>query len=200
MRADRSVCGRCCSRRCRSAAVVFVLPTFVYPVPTWWPWQQPVRLGLDLQGGTHLLYQVEIDAGDRQPRRRRSGATSSASCATRRSGAFTVDRGRAARCSDPSRDARTSGQDVQQALVRSKFPNLVLHESAGGEAAICSLALSTREEQQLRDARRRPGAGDHPQPHRPVRRRASRPIQRAGRPTRSSSSCRASRIRSARRT
>src|SRR5262249_12607127 len=45
------------------AAVVFVLPTFVSPVPSWWPWRQPVRLGLDLQGGTHLLYQVQIDAG-----------------------------------------------------------------------------------------------------------------------------------------
>src|SRR5262245_62607107 len=45
------------------AAVVFVLPTFVSPVPSWRPWQQPVRLGLDLQGGTHLLYQVQIDAG-----------------------------------------------------------------------------------------------------------------------------------------
>ena len=43
------------------AAVVFLLPTFVRPAPTWWPWQQPVRLGLDLQGGTHLLYGVDID-------------------------------------------------------------------------------------------------------------------------------------------
>src|SRR5215831_20210470 len=45
------------------AALIFVLPTFVSPVPSWWPWKQPVRLGLDLQGGTHLLYQVQIDAG-----------------------------------------------------------------------------------------------------------------------------------------
>src|SRR5215469_10125681 len=43
------------------AAVVFVLPTFVSPVPSWWPWQRPVRLGLDLQGGTHLLYTVGIE-------------------------------------------------------------------------------------------------------------------------------------------
>src|SRR5262249_60868724 len=45
------------------AAVIFVLPTFVSPVPVWWPWQQPVRLGLDLQGGTHLLYEVEVEQG-----------------------------------------------------------------------------------------------------------------------------------------
>src|SRR5262249_30277831 len=43
------------------AAVVFLLPTFVRPAPAWWPWQRPVRLGLDLQGGTHLLYGVDIE-------------------------------------------------------------------------------------------------------------------------------------------
>src|SRR5215813_15432331 len=43
------------------AALVVLLPTFVSPMPAWWPWHQPVRLGLDLQGGTHLLYAVDID-------------------------------------------------------------------------------------------------------------------------------------------
>src|SRR4030095_14427862 len=45
------------------AAVIFVLPTFVSPMPSWWPWQQAVPLGLDLKGGTHLLYKVEINKG-----------------------------------------------------------------------------------------------------------------------------------------
>ena len=43
------------------AAVVLLVPTFVQPAPAWWPWQRPIRLGLDLQGGTHLLYGVDID-------------------------------------------------------------------------------------------------------------------------------------------
>ena len=43
-----------------AAAVVFLVPTFLRPAPVFWPWHQPVRLGLDLQGGTHLLYGVEI--------------------------------------------------------------------------------------------------------------------------------------------
>jgi preprotein translocase subunit SecD len=43
------------------AALILVVPTFVNPAPSWWPWQQPVRLGLDLRGGTHLLYQVDIE-------------------------------------------------------------------------------------------------------------------------------------------
>ncbi|HEY7220450.1 MAG TPA: hypothetical protein VH985_18855, partial [Candidatus Binatia bacterium] len=42
------------------AASVFLLPTFAQ-APPWWPWQQPIRLGLDLRGGTHLLYAVDID-------------------------------------------------------------------------------------------------------------------------------------------
>src|SRR4030095_13542672 len=45
------------------AAVIFVLPTFVSPMPSWWPWQQPARLGMNLQGGTHLLYKGETDKG-----------------------------------------------------------------------------------------------------------------------------------------
>jgi preprotein translocase subunit SecD len=43
------------------AAMVFLLPTFLQAHPPWWPWQQPIRLGLDLQGGTHLLYGVDVE-------------------------------------------------------------------------------------------------------------------------------------------
>ena len=43
------------------AALVFLVPSFVRPAPAFWPWRQPIRLGLDLQGGTHLLYGVDID-------------------------------------------------------------------------------------------------------------------------------------------
>src|SRR4030095_6324771 len=45
------------------AAVIFVLPTFVSPMPSWWPWQQPVRLGLRLRGAPPLLDRVKIDKG-----------------------------------------------------------------------------------------------------------------------------------------
>jgi preprotein translocase subunit SecD len=41
-------------------ALVVVLPTFGR-MPYWWPWEDPVRLGLDLRGGTHLLYGVDLD-------------------------------------------------------------------------------------------------------------------------------------------
>ena len=37
-----------------AASIVLLAPTFVQPMPEWWPWKQPVRLGLDLQGGTRI--------------------------------------------------------------------------------------------------------------------------------------------------
>jgi preprotein translocase subunit SecD len=45
-----------------AASIVMLTPTFVQPMPEWWPWKQPIRLGLDLKGGTHLLYGVDADA------------------------------------------------------------------------------------------------------------------------------------------
>ena len=44
-------------------AIVYILPTFV-PVPLWWDDNLPsekIGLGLDLQGGMHLLMEVEAD-------------------------------------------------------------------------------------------------------------------------------------------
>ena len=47
----------CISRaRCERVSVADV-----HAGPPWWPWQQPIRLGLDLRGGTHLLYSVDIE-------------------------------------------------------------------------------------------------------------------------------------------
>src|SRR4029077_16278620 len=73
------------------AAVVFVLPTLVNPVPTWGPWQQAVRLGVELQGGTHLLYQVQIDAGI-DNRVEQIGRDVESALRDAQVGAFTVER------------------------------------------------------------------------------------------------------------
>jgi preprotein translocase subunit SecD len=73
------------------ASVVLALPTFVSPMPSWWPRQQPVRLGLDLQGGTHLLYQVEIDKGI-EARVEQIGRDVESALRDSQVGAFTVER------------------------------------------------------------------------------------------------------------
>jgi preprotein translocase subunit SecD len=45
-------------------AVIYLVPTFVTPLPDWWNRLLPadrIHLGLDLQGGTHLVLEVKVD-------------------------------------------------------------------------------------------------------------------------------------------
>jgi preprotein translocase subunit SecD len=45
-------------------ALIYLVPTFVDPVPEWWSKVLPmsrIQLGLDLQGGTHLVLEVKVD-------------------------------------------------------------------------------------------------------------------------------------------
>jgi preprotein translocase subunit SecD len=45
-------------------ASIFLYPTFVKETPSWWPTffpQEKIHLGLDLQGGMHLTFEVEAD-------------------------------------------------------------------------------------------------------------------------------------------
>jgi len=46
------------------AAIIYLLPTFVSPLPAWWASFLPtdrINLGLDLQGGSHLVLGVKVD-------------------------------------------------------------------------------------------------------------------------------------------
>jgi preprotein translocase subunit SecD len=128
-------------------SVVFVMPTFVSPVPSWWPWQHPVRLGLDLQGGTHLLYQVEIEKGI-DARIEQIGRDVENVLRDGQVGAFTVERqGETLLVRLANRDKRAEGKR----LLQERLPTLTLTESAGGDAADFTLALSPREETALRE-------------------------------------------------
>ena len=129
------------------AAVVFLVPTFVRPAPAWWPWKQPVRLGLDLQGGTHLLYEVDIEqaidtATDRAvqdlERDLRDAHIAGA----------TIDRDKrtiVVHLQNPDK------QEDVRALVKDHFPTLVpvpIPDSAPGTLAY---TLDQREVQRLRE-------------------------------------------------
>jgi preprotein translocase subunit SecD len=129
------------------AAAVIVLPTFVNAPPAWWPWQRPVRLGLDLQGGTHLLYQVQIEQAidnsiDRLAREverevRDAGV-----------GAFTAERvGRAIQVRLANHERRAEARK----FIQDRFPNLVVQEPAGADAPDLSLELNQREMLRIRD-------------------------------------------------
>ena len=46
------------------AAIIYLVPTFVSPLPSWWTNFLPsdrINLGLDLQGGSHLVLGVKVD-------------------------------------------------------------------------------------------------------------------------------------------
>jgi preprotein translocase subunit SecD len=128
------------------AASAFLLPTFAQ-TPSWWPWQQPIRLGLDLRGGTHLLYAVDIDRAianaverQRQDLERELRET--------QVGMLTVDRNQfAIRVRLEDRDKRAQVTD----LIRRRFPNLRL-DSADPEGPELNLSLEPRELTRMRDS------------------------------------------------
>lgn len=129
------------------ASLVLIAPTFA-TVPTWWPWKQPMRLGLDLQGGTHLLYQVEIEqALDNTVERVSRDVERELRDAN--VGAFTVDRaGRTLEVRLSNKDKRA---EVRR-LLEDRFTNLqVVDGGAGDNAADIALELKPAEILRLRE-------------------------------------------------
>lgn len=115
-------------------------------VPTSWP-GRPIRLGLDLRGGTHLLYTVDIDRAientiDRQ-RQDLERALREAHV-----GAFTVDR--AGRSIEIRLSAKDRVAEVRE-LLQKDFPNLKLEQSAGEERPDLTLQLDEREIRRVQD-------------------------------------------------
>jgi preprotein translocase subunit SecD len=123
------------------AALVLVAPTFMSTVPTWWPWKKPMRLGLDLQGGTHLLYTVGIEQAvdnviDRVARDLERELKDA------QVGAFTVDRdGRRLLVRLANKDKR----DEARGVVKQRFPNLITSEGDGNADVVLELAPAELE-------------------------------------------------------
>jgi preprotein translocase subunit SecD len=128
-------------------AIVLLLPTFVRPAPSWLPWRQPVRLGLDLQGGTHLLYGVDIDqAIDRSVDRSMQDLERELRDA--QIGASSVEvTGRTIHIRLANKDRRRDVDDV----VKDRFPGLVRATPAEGEDDDLAFTIEPREVQRLRE-------------------------------------------------
>jgi preprotein translocase subunit SecD len=129
------------------AAVILLVPTFVRPAPAWWPWQQPVRLGLDLQGGTHLLYAVDIEQAidsavdrvaqdiERELRDAQIGAS-------------TVEReGRTIRLRLANPDKR---QQVTE-LIKERFPTLKAVSISDPQPGDLAFTIDERDVQRIRE-------------------------------------------------
>jgi preprotein translocase subunit SecD len=128
-------------------ATVVVVPTFVNSPPEWWPWKQPVRLGLDLRGGTHLLYQVQVEqavdnAVDRTSREVEEELRDA------KLGAVKVERvGRAIQVRLANRDRR----EEAHRLLQERFTDYIAAESAAPDAPDATLELHEREVLRIRE-------------------------------------------------
>jgi preprotein translocase subunit SecD len=131
------------------AATVFLVPSLTTP-PAWWPWKQPVRLGLDLKGGTHLLYGVDIERAveitvervtqdlERELREAQIGAS-------------TLEHtGGTIRLRLANKDKRQQVLD----LVKERFQNLVVGQQADGDPGDLAFGLDEREVKRVRDSAR----------------------------------------------
>jgi preprotein translocase subunit SecD len=129
------------------AAVVFLVPTLVRPTPSWWPWQRPVRLGLDLQGGTHLLYGVDIEqAIDNTVDRHTQDLERE--LRTAQIGASTVEHeGRTIRIRLANADKRQQVLD----LMKERFPDLTEAPAPDAEPGTMAFTIEQRDVQRIRD-------------------------------------------------
>jgi preprotein translocase subunit SecD len=125
------------------AALAVMLPTFS-EVPSWWPWRNAIRLGLDLRGGTHLLYGVDLDQA-LTLRLKALGREVDGILRDQRVGAFTADaEGGKLRVRVANADRRT---DVRH-LLQDRFADLVVKEVGTQE-----IDLSYSERERLRSRR-----------------------------------------------
>jgi preprotein translocase subunit SecD len=131
-------------------SVVYLVPTAARPLPAWWPSffpREPIRLGLDLQGGIHLILQVEIDKAVESALNgamedlRRELATAQISVAKLERKGDRIH----LRLQSPEKNSAFSE------LVKDRFPSLVLASVPDAEPGELALAFEEREQRRVRE-------------------------------------------------
>ena len=145
---------------CLAAAGVYLAPSFVSGL--WFLPENGIRLGLDLQGGSHLVLEVEVQkAVENRLRRVRSVLRDELR-----------DRGIAFKGLDISPSGElivTTAQGNMERirdLLTTEFTQL---EVSAASPAEVRAVFESRELENIPQLRGGPDPGDHPQPHRPVR-------------------------------
>ena len=132
-------------------ALVYLAPNFVQPLPSWWSSFLPtdrIHLGLDLQGGSHLILEVKVDkAIENNVERVKNDFTNM----LREKGisGVSVDRveGTQLQVKVPA-----ANLERVKSLLKTDFANLVaLKTQAGGGTTDLLLTLSKEELRSLRD-------------------------------------------------
>jgi len=131
-------------------SLVYLVPTLVSPAPEWWPSffpREPIRLGLDLQGGIHLILQVEVDKavenalnGAMEDLRREMAARQIAAARIERKGQSIH-----LRLQSPEKSAALSD------LVKDLFPTLVFSSDPEAEVGEVVLTFENRELRRIRE-------------------------------------------------
>lgn len=132
-------------------ALVYLAPTFVGSLPSWWGEYLPtdrIHLGLDLQGGSHLVLEVKVDkAIENNVERIKDDLTNS----LRERGVSGVS---VERVQGTQIQIKTPAANVERVrgLLKSDFPNLeIINTQAGGGTTDFFLTLSKEEMRSLRD-------------------------------------------------
>lgn len=132
-------------------SLVYLAPTFVHNLPSWWSGFMPtdrIHLGLDLQGGSHLVLEVKVDkAIENAVERIKADLTN----VLRDRGISGVS---VARVQGTQLQIKVPAAGVERVrgLLKSDFPNLTLvNTQTGGGTTEFLLTLSKEEIRSLRD-------------------------------------------------
>src|SRR6185369_8920145 len=129
------------------ASIVYLAPTLMQPLPEGWPSffpREPIRLGLDLQGGIHLILQVEVDKavenaanGTMEDLKRELSAAQIGTAKLERQGKEIH-----LRLASPDKSSALSE------LVKNRFPSLVFGTGEAGETV---LTIDDREQRRIKE-------------------------------------------------
>ena len=132
------------------ASFVYLAPTFMQPLPSWWPSffpKETIRLGLDLQGGIHLVLQIEVEkavenavGGAMDDLKREMSAAQIPVTKMERQGKIIH-----IRLQSPDKSSALSE------LVKNRFPSLVFTSDPGAEAGETLLTFDDREQRRIRE-------------------------------------------------
>jgi preprotein translocase subunit SecD len=131
-------------------ALVIMLPSFNVPLPDWWTgWigGTKIQLGLDLQGGTHLLMEVKLDDAVKTQLRRRADDIK------RELKDNKLDLGGIAQDANGNPIVKLKSGDERSAfldLMSKSFPDLMVASVPDESGPAYSIAFRPRDLQQIR--------------------------------------------------
>ncbi|HTM09428.1 MAG TPA: protein translocase subunit SecD [Verrucomicrobiae bacterium] len=133
-----------------AAAVIYLVPTFVHELPPWWSQYLPsdrIHLGLDLQGGSHLVLEVKVDKAIENTVERIKDDMVKLATEKKISITEAVRQGTQVRIKAPAASA-----DAIRDLQKNEFSNLaIVNSQVSGGTAEFVLALNEKELRSLRD-------------------------------------------------